>query len=346
MRKDQTHAGAWSQFVLRGLENCGIDVRAVCQRVGLSYAELDDPDARVPRDASGMVWREAGRIAQDPLLGLHAAMRMPLGFNNLLAHLVMVSPTLLDGIERAARYQRALAHGNVMSLAPRGDTVAVVLTRVDGDLPVTRDEIEFMMCTLARFGAFVLGDGWRLDRVHFEHRAPPGGTADHVAAFGCAVRFGVRENALVVPRAVMAHPLPHHGPAMMRILEAEVATLVQRLESPSMAGEVRARLRAGRRCRTCDAGTIARELHVSVRTLQRRLDDEGTRFSGVDDMVRRDVALELLGEGATVEQTARAVGFSGPRALIRATKRWLGTTPGGLRGSGPQAGSTGPLAVR
>jgi AraC-like DNA-binding protein len=333
MRRDQTLAGAWSQFVLRGLQSCGLDVRAICQRAGLVYAQLDDPDARVPRDASGLVWREAARMTGDPRLGLHAAMRMPLGLNNLLAHLVMVSPTLLDGFQRVRRYQRALTHANVLSLAPRGDTVAMILTRVDGDLPVTRHEIEFQAALLARFGGFVLGETWRLAAVRFEHAAPPGGSGEHAAAFGCPVHFGARENALVVPREVLAAPSPHHSPMMMRVLEAEAAAAVARLDAPSMAGEVRARLRDGRRCRSCDVGIIASELHVSVRTLQRRLGEEGTRFRDVLDAVRRDVALALLADGAGLEAVARAVGFSGPRALIRATRRWTGLTPDALRGT-------------
>jgi AraC-like DNA-binding protein len=331
MRKDLTLAGAWTQFVLRGLEACGLDVRAICQRCGLSYAELDDPDARVPRDVSGLVWREAARTSQSRLLGLDAAMRMPIGLNNLLAHLVMVSPTLLDGFARAGRYQRTLTHANVLSVRAHGATVALVLARVDGDLPVTLHEIEFQAGLLARFGAFVLGDAWRLAEVRFEHAAPPGGSASHVAAFGCPVRFGAEENALVVPREVITHPSPHHSPGMVRALEAEVAASEERLDRPSLTGEVRARLRDGQRCRSCDVNTIAAELHVSVRTLQRRLGDEGTRFSDVLDTTRRDLALELLAQGATLERTARAIGLSGARALIRATKRWTGQTPDALR---------------
>lgn len=337
MRTDQTLAGAWTQFVLRGLEQCGLDVRAICQRVGLPYAQLDDPDARVPRDAAGMVWREAARTSGDPLLGLHAAMRMPLGLNNLLAHLVMVSPTLLDGFRRAGHYQRVLTHANVLSLAPRGDAVALVLARIDGDLPVTGHEIDFMAGTLARFGAFVLADAWRLDAVTFEHLPPAGGAAEHVAAFGCPVRFQAAENALIVPREVITRPSPHHSPVMMRVLEGEVATSLERVGAPSTTGEVRARLRDGPRCRTADVATIASELHLSVRTLQRRLGEEGTRFSDLADMVRRDVALELLADGATLERTARAVGLSGRHALIRATRRWTGMPPDALRGTAPPA---------
>jgi AraC-like DNA-binding protein len=331
MRRDLTLAGAWTQFVLRGLEACGVDARAICQRCGLAYAELDDPDARVPRDASGLVWREAARTTRDPLLGLHAAMRMPIGLNNLLAHLVMVSPTLLDGFQRAGRYQRTLTHANVLSVRPHGDDAALVLTRIDGDLPVTHHEIEFQATLLARFGAFVLGDAWRLAEVRFAHAAPPGGPAEHVRALRCPVQFGAGENLLVVPREVITYPSPHHSPGMVRALEAQVAASEERLGTPSITGEVRARLRDGQRCRACDVSTIAAELHVSVRTLQRRLGEEGTRFSEVLDATRRDVALELLAEGATLERTARAVGLSGARALIRATRRWTGRTPDALR---------------
>ena len=334
MRRDLTLAGAWTQYVLRGLEACGVDARAICQRCGLAYAELDDPDARVPRDASGLVWREAARTTRDPLLGLHAAMRMPIGLNNLLAHLVMVSPTLLDGFARAGRYQRTLTHANVLSLRSQGDDVALVLARIDGDLQVTHHEIEFQAGLLSRFGAFVLGDAWRLAEVRFAHAAPPSGTAEHVQAFGCPVVFGASESLLVVPREVITHPSPHHSPGMVRALEAEVAASEERLGAPTTTGEVRARLRDGQRCRTCDVGTIAAELHVSVRTLQRRLGDEGTRFSEVLDATRRDVALELLADGATLERTARAIGLSGARALIRATKRWTGKTPDALRAAG------------
>lgn len=331
MRRDMTLAGAWTQFVLRGLDACGLDVRAICQRCGLAYAELDDPDARVPRDASGLVWREAARVSDHPRLGLDAAMRMPIGLNNLLAHLVMVSPTLLDGFQRAGRYQRTLTHANVLSVRAHGDAVALVLARVDGDLPVTHHEIEFQAGLLARFGSFVLGDAWRLAEVRFEHPTPPGGRAAHEAAFGCTVRFAASENALVVPYEVIALPSPHHSPGMMRTLEAEVAAVADRLGAPTTTAEVRVRLRDGQRCRTCDVATIASELHVSVRTLQRRLGEEGTRFSDVLDMARRDLALELLADGATLERTARAVGLSGARALIRATRRWTGQTPDALR---------------
>jgi AraC-like DNA-binding protein len=326
VRRDLTIAGAWTQFVLRGLERCGLDVRALCRAEGLPYAELDDPDARVPRDVAGQLWRAAARAAGDPCLGLHAGERWPIAANNLLAHLVMSSATLRDGMRIALAYQRVLAHADVARLEEDGERVVVRLARVGGDLPVTRHEVDFMAAILHRFVGFVQPE-WRLLAARFAYPVPPDGGREHARLFGCAVTFAADETELVAPRDVVDRPLPHHAPEMASLLEQAAASMVQRLAAPSMAGEVRARVRRRLPTGRLDVGLVAAELHLSPRTLQRRLDAEGTSFRAVVDDVRRDVGLALLAEGRALADDADAVGFAEPRVLVRAVKRWTGLAP-------------------
>lgn len=66
----------------------------------------------------------------------------------------------------------------------------------------------------------------------------------------------------------------------------------------------------------------ARGLAVSVRTLQRRLADEGTSWRVEIDAARKERAAQLLQQGATADLTAVQVGYSGSRALRRALRRW------------------------
>lgn len=77
-----------------------------------------------------------------------------------------------------------------------------------------------------------------------------------------------------------------------------------------------------------DIGSIATQLGVSERTLQRRLTDEAQRFSDLQDSVLRERATTLLGnlEYPLVE-VAYTLGFSEPSAFYRAVKRWYGKTP-------------------
>jgi AraC-like DNA-binding protein len=328
MRSDLTISGAWTRMVLRGLDAVGLDARALCDACGLSYVQLMDPEARLPRDQAGRLWREASRRADDPLLGLRAAARAPVGANNLLIHMLVSSRTFLEGMRRVLPYQRVLAHGRVVTLEERGDDAVLRLGRVEGDLPITRHEVEFLAVMLVRLGHFALGPKWRLRAAHFEHPAPAD-AREYEGVFGCPVRFAERRNALFVPGAVVKRPLPHHCADTVRALETAADAQVRRLAVPSTAGDVRGRVLVRLRARrpVGDVDAIAAELHLGARTLQRRLADERTSFSAVVDEARRDLAMDMLDDGGTLEHVAAAVGFAHASVLVRAFKRWTGGSP-------------------
>lgn len=68
--------------------------------------------------------------------------------------------------------------------------------------------------------------------------------------------------------------------------------------------------------------TAARDLSMSSRTLQRRLNEEDTTWQEVVDGVRRDRAAELLARGLSNSAVAPRLGFSDARALRGALRRW------------------------
>lgn len=79
---------------------------------------------------------------------------------------------------------------------------------------------------------------------------------------------------------------------------------------------------------------VARDLATSPRTLQRRLENEGTTFGAVFDEVRRAAALEYLkNPQLAIKEAAYLVGFSEPSTFYRAFRRWTGATPSTYRRS-------------
>ena len=315
-------------MVLASFEAIGLDPRRLCAAAGAAYTELSDPDARVPRDLAGRLWREAVRESGDRYIGLHAGERAVPSANNLLSHMVISSATFLEGLERSLPYQRVLAHGRVATLEKRRDLYAICFRRVDGDLAITRDEIEFMTAAFMRMARFTVGPRWRMHSVRFEF-PPPLATTEYERVFGCRVEFAQRENSVLVPREVMTIPLAHHCPAVLEALIAAADSAIDRIRHPSVAGEVRSRILARMRTKKADSTVeaIAAEMHVSPRTLQRRLENEKSSFSSVLEQAQRDRCLELLAGTATLDEIGAAVGLSGSRALSRAFKRWTGRTP-------------------
>lgn len=77
---------------------------------------------------------------------------------------------------------------------------------------------------------------------------------------------------------------------------------------------------------------VARRLGMSVRTLQRRLGEEGTSFREIRDSVRLSRARRLLTEARlSISEVAERLGFADVSAFDNAFKRWTGETPNALR---------------
>jgi AraC-like DNA-binding protein len=73
---------------------------------------------------------------------------------------------------------------------------------------------------------------------------------------------------------------------------------------------------------------IARRLHMSPRTLQRRLEAYGTSFHALVDDLRRELALAYLADPRlSLAEISFLVRFSGRSAFHRAFRKWTGRTP-------------------
>ena len=73
---------------------------------------------------------------------------------------------------------------------------------------------------------------------------------------------------------------------------------------------------------------VARELNMSSKTLERRLAERKTTFSALLDDARSGLAKHYLTDtDLRLEQITYLTGYSEPAALVRAFRRWTGTTP-------------------
>jgi AraC-like DNA-binding protein len=80
------------------------------------------------------------------------------------------------------------------------------------------------------------------------------------------------------------------------------------------------------------ARTVAKTLALSVRTLSRRLADEGTSYAEVVDQLRRSLALQYLKEpGIPLSQIAWLLGYEGSTSFNHAFRRWTGESPSKAR---------------
>ena len=92
--------------------------------------------------------------------------------------------------------------------------------------------------------------------------------------------------------------------------------------------DVRSLIVEGLAAGTVHIDAIASKLSVSSKTLERRLGERDESFSALSDTIRQDLAKQYLKDtDFRLEQIAYLTGYSEPAALVRAFRRWTGTTP-------------------
>ncbi|MBT8765267.1 helix-turn-helix domain-containing protein [Pseudomonas sp. DB1] len=149
---------------------------------------------------------------------------------------------------------------------------------------------------------------------------------------GLTPEFHAADNRIIIPRRLLDLPLPGANPQVALHCEEQCRILLaRRRERGGLSGRVRDRLLA-RPGQGADMEQLASELHMTSRTLRRRLEAEGTSFRGLLEEVRQTLAEELLAStGLSLEEIAERLGYGEVSNFLHAFTRWKGVTPGRYR---------------
>jgi AraC-like DNA-binding protein len=150
--------------------------------------------------------------------------------------------------------------------------------------------------------------------------------------FGAKVRYGQSWTGFSAPRSVLDLPLKLADPAAFeeakQICQRELARIAAQ---ESISARVR-RLLLENQAGFPSLQVAARLLHMTPRTLHRRLVDEDTSFRELLESVRHLLAVEhLKSDRFSVEELAYRLGYTDLANFRRAFKRWEGIAPAAYR---------------
>lgn len=306
---------------LSGCRALGLDAEGLARAVGLPDEPPDDPFAVVSEGAFGRLWAAAFRADPRPHLPVLVGRAIPFGAFGLTDYLVGSASTVGDGLATLATYFRLVSPTARLELGEER-------VRIRNVPPSPTDAVSdaFTLAVIAaRFSARLPACSPR--EVHL---VQPSGvpTEPFEQAFGCAVRLGQPHSAIAFPPGAWTLPLKRTDPALHATLKALANRAdVRSYATAPLTYAIRLRLPEALRAGRAGAREMAGSLHMSLRTLQRRLADEGTRFQEVLDEYRREEAARCLNAGATGAEVAAQLGYTEPTSFTRAFRRWYGTAP-------------------
>jgi AraC-like DNA-binding protein len=164
-------------------------------------------------------------------------------------------------------------------------------------------------------------------RVSFRHPEPES-TADYARIFRCPVLFGQKENSMTLDLKILVTPVLIANPALRQRFEEYAQDLLSKMGTCDETVRAVTRIILSRLDeKTLSMQTVATQMAISVRTLQKRLAEEGVLYSGLLEDIRIRLARQYLRENYTVEQITYLLGFSDPSVFRKAFKKWTGATP-------------------
>jgi AraC-like DNA-binding protein len=286
-----------------------------------------DPDERIPVATVHRLLEAAAELTRDPDLGLKAARRTSLGDGGALDYLLSTSPTVKDAIEVASRYMRLVNDTLSIRLEVDGEDA---LVRFDNTVMLPRAATDFQAGSIFwNHTRRWLGDVLAHVVVSFAHDVPSE-RAEYDRTFAPAsVRFSAPFSGFLLRRTDLAVPLERADPKLHDVITKHARQVMAELPAAESVTE-RARAIAAKELAhgNPNAMHVATELGMSLRTLGRKLAEEGTTFKDVLDDLRKRLALQFVaGRDLALSDVALLLGFSETAAFHRAFRRWTGQTP-------------------
>lgn len=339
-RRLQTREATVSAGYVRNLfdyaATLGVEPDGLARESGISLADLDDLDARVPMRRYVALMDRAKAASGAPAFALDLGSAQDFREFSVVGLICYSAATMGEALGELNRFGRLVAEvdlpgpGGRFEVAPRPDGLWLIDRRAEPEaFP------ELTEATWARFIAETrrhFPDAPFALEVHVPHAAP-GHAADYARVLGVPTTFGAALNGMRIDPSWLSIPLHNPSRYAFGVLSERAAQLLAGLEQArTLRGRVEELLIPVLHKGDLPMAEAARRLGMSRATLYRRLAEEGTGFEALVDDLRRRMALHYIhGRKVSVNETAYLVGFSEPSAFSRAFKRWTGASPRGPR---------------
>ena len=314
-----------ARLILTGLADTTADRTVLAERAGVPTRHLTGNATRIPTAYLTRLWQLARTRDSDPLLGLRVAGNWRFGCLHLGDYLFGAAGDLAEAlgdlVRQAAWFNTA---ADLIRLTRGADGCATLTYQIrSGDPEVDAVASQFALATQLMRAQDMLGRPIRPLHVGLTSAAPAR-PRDLAEGFGThRLDFGAEASTVTVGPADLVAPLLGADPRLRAVLleHTERITGAQTAE-PAWSDRLRPVVQARLAGDQLSLPRAARLLAVSSRSLQRRLEEEGTTWRDLVDDVRRDHAEALLSRGLTRVEIARRLGFGDARALRAALRRW------------------------
>lgn len=321
----------WVKAILAAAKSLGCNEQAILGDLKLSLDLDKNQPAYLTLDQTQDIWSKAESLSGHPFFGLLMGENVRPSYFHAAAYVAMTSENLLKAYESFIHYMPLISEGGTMKMAYEADKVWIYFNPLMDSKPFSRHQRESVVSLLLAFSRWLVGDATIVPTdVHFVHEPGPN-MVEYQRVFGLAPKFKQAQSGIQFNRELLTRTLVESDIGLNALHKAHADQLLAaHLNTSWKAKVIQIIVTTGQY--NLSREKIADHLNVSTRTLQRRLQEEGTNFLEVVDAQRKQKAHELICKTQkSLKEVALDLGFSESSTFYRACHRWFDQTPNVMR---------------
>lgn len=322
------------------LRASGVEMARVLERAGIGNGRLDKRDNQMTAPEVDAFILAATQLTGRNDLGFELGRRVKMNSHDLLGYGLMSCPDMDAFLRMTCRHYHLMVETWAVRYSRGPQWGEMVYTPLVAQPPASmRFFLEALAVAHQNQMQLILGPELSAYDIHVSMPAP-----EHVRRYEALfpARFHFHSRAMpgvrvVMPVALLDTPLALGDVDVMRQIDERCQALGQRppRAETGWTDYVTMVLRETRGAQVT-LEDIARKVHVSARTIDRHLKQEGSGFRELSDQVRFGWACEMLrAPGGTITEVALQLGFSDTANFARAFRRVMGTSPGEYQRGAP-----------
>lgn len=309
----------------------GVDSDALLAGTGLRAEQFQHPDTHLNYGQIGLIVARALMLSGDAGLGLEFGLRIRPSHLREMGTALMCAATLREAVVTSVRYQKLLGSAFDIRLADYGNGLAMIASKAIPLGEIYCFNQESWLTAISRLPRFVLEREANALFVDFDYPPPPHAER-YYQIFGDRVRFNQSCCQVIFPQELLSEPIPGNCPTYFRIATGQCEQTLNKNQLPeSLPIRIR-RIISAHLNNPLSAADVAKLLHLSERTLHRRLTELDTSFRQLVKEIKFETAAELLRESnLPISVIANRVGFSDASNFAKAFRDWAGVSPESYR---------------
>ncbi len=312
------------------LEESGVRPSAVLRRAGLPASLFDQTRILVTTEELFALWRAIGEISTDPGIGLKLGTETRTERFHPMAIAALSTENFSAAVTHMGRFKRLTCPEEMLQQIDEEEWSIRFrwLLAVDEEPRVLTEYCFAWLLTLGSHGS-----GTNITPLRVEFAQP----RSHIKAierhFACPIVTGAAHNTIVFRAQDAQLPFVTRNAELLDMLAPQFdQELKLAREQETFAEIVRAAIQERLTGHRPSIDDVARQLHLSSRTLQRRLQESGSSFQRVLDEARHQMARYYLSNSVLeLNETAYLLGYEDSNSFVRAFRAWEGVPPGHWR---------------